>query len=218
MPRLALALVLASGAAAADTTQLVVKGGADLTLSGGATVISEGFDTCLRSGSPHQTPVVEIVKPLASGVTVQSLSFAFEYTAGWSGAGGSNFSLVVGETVLYASSALGKYTYKKAAPGDYSPPIIAQATGLSIALPKSGVSRIELRFQNNDRNVQLRLPLTFNITCDGPCVAAPAPPPAPPWTPTALFVDGNRDQRDRTWACVAPDETVILLHSPLHHY
>ena len=204
------------------TAQLVAKGAEDLALSGGATVVNEGFDTCLRSGSPHQSPVAARKQPLAPGSTLQSLSVAFEYTAGWSGASASNFSIVIGETVLYTSGALGKYNYKKAAPGNYSLPILAQVTGLRIALPQNGVSHIELRFQNNDRNLQLRLPLVFNLTCDGPCVPppAPAPPPAPtptpPWTPMALFVDGNRDQGNKTWACVrgaallrSPDQTLL---------
>eukprot|EP01051_Picozoa_sp_SAG22_P002993 SAG22_NODE_140_length_17982_cov_81.438741_2_plen_515_part_00 len=218
------ALLLATSAAAAETAQLVAKGARDLVLSRGVTVLNEGFDTCLRSGSPHQSAVAALKQPLAPGATVRSLSFAFEYTAGWSGASGSNFSVVIGDTALYTSGALGNYTYKKAAPGDYSPPILAQATGLSIALPKTGVSHIEIRFQNNDRNLQLRLPLIFNLTCDGPCVAArpppppppPAPAPPPPWTPTALFVDGNRDQHNKTWACVrggvplrSPDRTLL---------
>jgi sialidase-1 len=196
---------------AEGTEQLVAKGAKDLVLSGGATVVNEGFDTCLRSGSPHQSPVAAIKQPMAAGSTVQSLSVAFEYTAGWSGAIASNFSVVIGETVLYASGALGNYNYRKDAPGNYSPAILAQATGLSIALPKTHVSQIELRFQNNDRNLQLRLPLVFNLTCDGPCVAVPPPPPAPPWTPTALFVDGNRDQDNKSWACV---RGVALLRSP----
>ena len=144
------------------TAQLVAKGAEDLELTGGATVMSEGFDTCLRSGSPHQAPIAALVAPLAPGTTVQSLSFTFEYTAGFSGADGSNFSVVIGDTALYESGVLGNYTYKKAPPGDYSPPIRAQVTGLGVAVPKSGVSRIELRFQNNGRNLQLRLPLRFN--------------------------------------------------------
>ena len=215
---MALLLAMMSGAAgaAAETAQLVVKGAGDLALAGGATVYNEGFDTCLRSGSPHQSSVAALKQPLAPGATVQGLSFAFEYTAGWSGASGSNFSVVIGETVLYTSGALGNYSYKKAPPGDYSPPILAQAAGRSIALPKTGASHVELRFQNNDRNLQLRLPLAFNLTCGGPCVAPPPAPPAPPWTPTALFVDGNRDQRNKTWACVrgaallrSPDRTLL---------
>jgi hypothetical protein len=227
-PSLALALALLAGsAAAAEPAQLVAKGAHDLALSGGAAIVNEGFDTCLRSGSPHQSPIAALRTPLSPGATVRSLSFAFEYTAGWSGAAGSNFSVAIGSTVLYASGTLDKYSYKKAAPGDYSPPILAQATGLSIALPRSGApSHVELRFQNNDRNVQLRLPLVFNLTCDGPCVAAPPPPPPPPpprpppppppWTPMALFVDGNRDQHNRSWACVrgaallrSPDRTLL---------
>ena len=213
------ALLMASdGAAAAapETAQLVAKGAKDLALSGGATVLVEGVDTCLRSGSPHQSPIAALVAPLAPGATVQSLSFSFEYTAGFSGADGSNFSVVIDDTVLYASGVLSNYTYKKAPPGDYSPPILAQATGLSVAVPKSGVSHIELRFLNNGRNLQLRLPLKFNLTCDGACVPAPAPPPPPPWTPRALYVDGNRDQHNHTWACVrggallrSPDRTLL---------
>ena len=46
--------------AAEGTEQLVAKGAKDLVLSGGATVVNEGFDTCLRSATPvagrcHQT-------------------------------------------------------------------------------------------------------------------------------------------------------------------
>ena len=34
--------------------------------------------------------------------------------------------------------------------------------------------RLELRFDNNDRNIQLLMPLTINVTCSGgPCVGPP---------------------------------------------
>eukprot|EP01043_Picozoa_sp_COSAG02_P079343 COSAG02_NODE_18308_length_946_cov_12.876033_1_plen_147_part_10 len=137
LPLLAPSAASTTTAPAETTSQLLAKGAEDFALSGGATVVNEGFDTCLRSGSPHQSPVAALKQPLAPGSTVQSLSVAIEYTAGWSGASASNFSVVIGETVLYTSGALGKYDYKKAAPGNYSPAILAQATGLSIALPKT---------------------------------------------------------------------------------
>ena len=48
-------------------------------------------------------------------------------------------------------------------------------------------NRLQFGFQNNDRNLQLKLPITVNITCtgvSGACfVPAPAPKPVPPPAP-----------------------------------
>ena len=54
---------------------------------------------------------------------------------------------------------------------------------LSINVPKTGASRIEFDFLNTGRNVQLLLPMTLTITCDGSCVKAPPLLPA--------FLDSN---------------------------
>ena len=86
---------------------------------------------------------------------------------------------------VYSSPALDDYNYS--VPPDhtgYSPPIAVQvaASHLPITVPAAAAAgSIELFAYNNDRNLQLLLPMTVSVTCKspGPC-ALPPPPPAPP--------------------------------------
>ena len=159
----------------------------DLLLGGGAQVTSNPL-LCLRSGSPHDHSTAAFTLPLNPGTTVHRVSLVYRYTVGY-GAGtagvGANFSLSVGDTVVYASPAYNDFPYSKSHP-NYSNPVPVDVS-VSVPIPLSGPSqRLVIRMDNNDRNLQLLLPLRINVSCSGrPCVHAP-PPPAPRANPGAI--------------------------------
>ena len=155
----------------------------DFLLSGGASVTRNPLNS-LRSGSPNQHSSATFVLPLSPGVTLTSISFNYRYTIGWGAPApgkGTNFSLSAGTSrILYSSPAYNDYPYSKAHP-NYSLPVNFHAD-VSEPIPASGTTRLELWFDNNDRNIQLLLPLEINVTCSGgPCVAPPPTPPPAPW-------------------------------------
>ena len=90
------------------------------------------------------------------------MSFSYRYLSGYGPTGrGANLSISIGGTTVYASPPLDRYNYSD--PSDpphtaYSPAVAAAATGLPLTVPAAG-ARIEVRVWNNDRNVQLLLPL-----------------------------------------------------------
>lgn len=61
---------------------------------------------------------------------------------------------------------------------------------MPISIPASG-GQIEIIASNNDRNLQLLLPLSFTIECKspGPCVA---PQPWRPPAPVVVFKGGDK--------------------------
>lgn len=81
---------------------------------------------------------------------------------------GTNFSVVISplcnpETsshTVYSSPHLTDYPFDTCN-NCYSPPVEVHATGLSI--PVSTASVIKLVFENNDRNLQILLPLNFVV-------------------------------------------------------
>ena len=154
----------------------------DFLLGGGASVTRNPLN-CLRSGSPNQHSSAAFVLPLSPGVTLTSISFNYRYTIGWGAPApgkGTNFSLRAASRTLYSSPAYDDYPYSKVHP-NYSLPVIFHAD-VSEPIPASGTTRLELLFDNNDRNIQLLLPLQINVTCSGgPCVAPPPTPPPAPW-------------------------------------
>jgi sialate O-acetylesterase len=106
---------------------------------------------------------------LSPGITLTNISLSYKYTTGYLGPVGANFSLVVGETSVYASPLLTLYPYSKA--GDFSPPTPVAAQGLSIKVAP-GTDKLAFDFQGGDRNVQLLLPMTITVHCmGGPCIA-----------------------------------------------
>ena len=157
---------------------------------------------CIRSGSPGQHSVATFSLPLGAGTTVTHVSFDYRYEVGFGAPApgvGTNFTLVAAGTPVYASPQYDDYPYSKSHP-NYSLPVEVSAT-TSINVPSSGpLSRLEIKFDNNDRNIQLLLPLVVNISCTGgPCAApAPAPPkrqycPAPVDELSSEFSSGAQD-------------------------
>ena len=152
----------------------------DLQLGGGATVVANPL-LSLRSGEPHEQSVATFSVPLSVGATLTDMHFSYLYTSGFSGGNGTNFSLVMAGTTVYRSPRLVEYAYSKTHP-NFSTSVNVSVSRLAIKVTASR-SRVAIVFDNNDRNVQLLLPLRLMLVCTGgPCVARPVLP---------SFIDSN---------------------------
>lgn len=159
-----------------------------------------------RTGSPKATAQATLTDELAAGAVVESISFAYQYLAGFGpGGAGANFSLQVAGTVVYRSPILDAFNYSVPVNHTgYSPPIPVTTKGEPITVPTGG-GQVTLLVENNDRNLQILLPLTFNVTCKspGPCAKDSAWRPA---APTVVFRGGDKglagtDETNTTGAC-----------------
>jgi len=154
-----------------------LSGGADdFAFAGGADTVENGADEDIRSGNPSDVSTAAFlvtVRDAAHVVTGVNLSFAYVAGYGGDGApGGATLELVAlapGKcgsaggavvSVLYTSPVLGHYPYD-VCPTCYSPPIAVTVKGL--ALNATGGLVFALRVTNNERNVQLRLPMPATI-------------------------------------------------------
>jgi hypothetical protein len=141
----------------------------------------------LRTGNPKAVTSATFGAGLAAGAIVESVSFSYQYLAGFGPGGlGSNFSLQLAGATLYSSPALDTYNYSfPANHTGYSPPQAVHVTArpLPLTVPAGGAA-VSLFFRNNDRNLQLLAPLKVTVQCrsPGPC-AQPGP-----WRPEALTV------------------------------
>jgi len=153
-------------------TGMPVHGQSDVATSGGASVTANPL-LALRSGGPGTRSAAQLLVPLTPGIEVDGISFTYRYITGYAGhAGqGSNFSVRVAGQVVYSSPHLNDYSYDDNRT-NYSAPVRASATGLAIKVPSAGVSDIAIEFDSNDRNVQLLLPLEFDISCNGAVCAS----------------------------------------------
>jgi hypothetical protein len=175
--------------AAAGTATFVIAVMTDLVPGGATSVTTAGCppgSVSLRSGGHHSTATATVAATLSPGITVTSVSFAYRYTTGYSGPVGANFSLLVGGASVYASPLLTMYPYTKT--GNYSPAQPVAARNLAIKVAR-GAERLLFRFQNNDRNLQLLLPMTITVACSGGLNGS-CTPPTPP-KPTQVFAGGE---------------------------
>ena len=102
------------------------------------------------------------------GSKLTGVSLAFRYVTGYGHAGtgqGANLSLTVnddpvrsGGEAIYASPHYTEYAYADNNT-NYSAPVHVQLTDLSIAASARYTSRLQFVFQNNDRNLQILVPL-----------------------------------------------------------
>jgi len=175
MFRKALSGVSFIGVASGAVTTLILQNNDDVLASGGATASSGNF---IRSGNPGQHSVVAFPpnRILAPGSTLDSISFSYRYISGYGPEGrevGTNFSLMVGGTLVYSSPHYTDYPYDSNH-SNYSKPVQVDLSSLSLSIPSEGEHHLELRFANNDRNLQLLLPMSVELTCagDASCVAA----------------------------------------------
>jgi hypothetical protein len=186
MPPLPLLLLLVSAlvcpghataalSAPSASSTLVASSAADLRLSGGAAFAANPLSS-LRSGEPHQHSAATFAVPLTPGAVLTGVSFEYRYTTGFGPTGnGSNFSLVAAGATLYRSPPLTKFTYSKSHP-NYSAPVTVRVNQLKLRVTNAD-DRVSLVFDNNDRNLQLLLPLNITLSCtSGPCAIYPLLP------------------------------------------
>ena len=144
-------------------------------VGGGAAITPNGGSENIRSGDPgdHSTAVYSqtILDPthIVTGVSLQ-----YQYVAGYGGdgaPGGTTFDIVAVEAgacgaggnvlaTLYSSPVLSHFPFD-VCNTCYSPLIPVTATGLSLNV--SGGVAIVFRFSNNERNVQLNLPIPATV-------------------------------------------------------
>jgi hypothetical protein len=119
-----------------------------------------------RTGSPHQTASLTLTDELAPGAVVESVRFSYRYLAAYGpGADRPNISVALAGTVIFQSGALDT-AYNYSVPANhtgYSPPIPISATHLPITVPAAG-GQIEITAINNDWNLQILLPLEFEVS------------------------------------------------------
>ena len=177
----------------------------DLILGGGAQVTNNPYWS-IRSGSPSQHSSAAITLPLAPGVLLTQIDFDYSYTVGYGepapGVVGTNFSLEAAGVFAYYSPHYDDHPYSKSHP-DYSPPVhVRESVSIPVPASANGASRLVLHFDNNDRNIQLLLPLVINVTClHGPCAAPPPPPPPPPPPLYQVFTGGEKTAENQTIGC-----------------
>ena len=122
-----------------------------------------------------------------------------------------------------------RYNYSSPANhSGYSPTIPAAATHLPVTVPATGGGQIVITVHNNDWNLQVLLPLEFNVTCKagGPCAKTGAWRPP---TPTIVFNSGDKgpagtDETNTTGACFripqlaeAPDGELLAFAEGRYH-
>lgn len=166
-----------------DVVTLMATG--DFKTTGGAAVTHNPLSN-LRSGSPHSVSTATLSAQLASGVTVDSFSFAYRYETGFHGNAscGVRFNLTVAGALVYDSPLLTAYPYSHSNDG-YSPPVVVDKQQLGIIVNSS--KQVEFTFENDCLNVQLLLPMVMNFSCSSAasCFATPLPPaPTPPGAPS----------------------------------
>ena len=152
-----------------------------LILAGGASIQSAPLYS-LRSGNPPHHTSAALRTVLNPGATVTRVTFSYRYNTGFGPTGvGTNFTLAVAGQPAYASPHLTDYAYSHNK-SNYSLPVVVDALSLAIVVPKTvpSASYVEFLFDNNDRNVQLLLPITVTLECSGtvPCTPPPPPPPS----------------------------------------
>lgn len=185
-----------NGGATLATDTLTADCRADWHYAGGAAGDEDPVHN-LRSGNPHQLSSASPVRAFAPNAMLRRMRFAYSYQAGWGPAGvGTNFTVSVGGHPIYMSPHLTNYSYNTNRTL-YSPPVIVD---VPLSLRVNGSSpRILITFANNDRNLQLRLPLTFNVSCDEePCLS---PPLWEPPTRTVVFHGGDKDESGDKCPC-----------------
>ena len=130
----------------------------------------KGFIT-LRSGQPHAASTVQVFPRIraTSAHPLRSVSVAVRYVTGYVGSDGADlaiFASVVGKEPSQANllnlSNLTQHSFDACHQQRcYSPALTGTAT---FETPVVGDVQLELRFVNRERNLQLLLPFTFDLT------------------------------------------------------
>eukprot|EP01051_Picozoa_sp_SAG22_P008686 SAG22_NODE_679_length_7944_cov_2.240408_5_plen_392_part_00 len=153
-----------------DFDKAVTKGSNDPT----ASVVNVGGNLHLRSGAPGKTNSARIVTPIDALKQIKEISFNYQYISGYSDKGGkaksSTFELWIQDESgkdaagpLYTSPPLEKYSYDKCN-HCYSPAVSVSIAGCPACAKLTDTPHyFVFRFQNNERNCQLLLPIEIQI-------------------------------------------------------
>jgi len=156
-------------------------------MTGSASVQAAPLNS-LRSGNPSEHTAAAIRAILNPGATITRVACTYQYDTGFGPTGiGANFTLRVAGKPVYASPHFTDFSYDHNR-SNYSRPIPIDSSALGILVPPTGTdvpSRVQFEFDNNDRNMQLLLPLKVHVECSGdvPCT----PPPPPPASHALVF-------------------------------
>merc|ERR1711957_84590 len=156
-----------------SSTAMFAASVANLEFANGATA---GGAPSIRSGNPGQSTSVTLRADIADSVKrLATLSFSYRYVSGYGKADerrGANFTVVLRDleenlkdVLVYKSPELKYYPYDGYAGGChtcYSPemPVVAN---LSNAMSIGTNYTIAFLFDNNDRNIELALPIDFQF-------------------------------------------------------
>jgi hypothetical protein len=152
-----------------------VLDGNNFIVSGGASITPNGNDVNIRSGNPGDvSSSVYSTAIQDNSHSITGFNFTYQYVSGYgaSGApGGANFSLVLSEmttcgtktvAVLYNSPVLSLYPFDQCNTC-YSPPQVVYVPPNSFNVPVTNSTVVELIIQNNQRNIQLLLPMPITV-------------------------------------------------------
>lgn len=153
---------------------------ATLQMGGGAGVQSNGAASNIRSGNPGETSTAQWLSPVqdASGKhKIVGVSMPYSYVPGYGPAGASGGAVMqliattnpcagpTGATVLYTSPALSGSTDGQSCSFDTNPTAYCtMAIDVPVQLDVSAPTTFALVFTNNNRNVQVLLPLNLTLT------------------------------------------------------
>jgi len=139
-------------------------GGAFLC-SGGAGVVSNPT-LSLRSGNPKETNTVYLTTGIQDDThNIDGLTLNYSYVTGYGTGVGTNFTVSFesssgANTVIYQSPQLTNYSYDQCSTC-YSPLVPVSKTGLNLVA--TSIVRIKFVFEDNDKNIQLKLPLDVTV-------------------------------------------------------
>jgi DUF1680 family protein len=163
----------ASGASVLDGS------GSGFITGGGAALTPNGGDENIRSGDPGDHSTAAYATQLLDAThVVTGISLTYQYVAGYGGdgaPGGTTFDIVAiaagacgagGDgpvlATLYSSPVLSHYPFD-VCNTCYSPPVDVIVPRGSISLNVSAGVAIVMRFTDNSRNIQLKLPIAATV-------------------------------------------------------
>jgi hypothetical protein len=166
--------LLVSAVAASDYFQTFEVTSSDFDFRGG----TSDFSGNIRSGNLWQHSLATLKPYLVQGSELKAIDFDYRYITGYQPAHGegvgANLTLRVGNADVYSSPHFRDYSFDKNN-SNFSKPVPVRSNGLAVKV--AGDDAIQFIFDNNDRDVILKLPIRINLTCaaPGPCVQVTVP-------------------------------------------
>jgi len=137
----------------------------DFLCSGGASVISNPT-LSLRSGNPNEVNSVYLTTGIQDDThPIDGLTLQYSYVTGYGSGTGTNFTISLesangADTTIYNSPQLTDYSYDSCNTC-YSPPVAVSKLGLGLSA--TSMVRVKFVFQDNSKNVQLKLPINVTV-------------------------------------------------------